>query len=179
MTKILVVYFSRTGFTRTIARQIARACLADLEPIEDEKNHSHFSGYVRSAIEAVWHRHTPIRYPQYAPGEYDIVAIGSPIWCWNLASPVRAYLNRHRREFRRIAFFCTYGGAGQAKVLRDMQGMCGRPPLATLAVSDRDISGKLYYDRLSRFAAALRSTSRLRRLSNRDTEGFGSSSIGL
>lgn len=177
MTQILVLYYSRTGFTRTIARQVARACGADLEPIEDVTGRRGVSGYARSVFEAALHLDTPIRRAKYVPSDYDIVVIGTPIWFWNVASPVLAYIKRHRRQFRRVAFFCTYGGSGQAKVLCDLESLCGRPAVATLAVADRDVTGKQYHDRLSKFAAALKGSGRLRGRSDRGSRAFGKSSV--
>lgn len=179
MTQILVLYYSRTGFTQTIARQIAGACSADLEPIEDVTGGSHASGYVRSAIEAALHVATPIRPAKHVPSDYDIVVIGTPIWCGNVASPVRSYLKRQRRQFRRVAFFCSYGGSGQAKVLRDLESLCGRPAVATLAVADADVTGESYRDRLSEFTDALNGAGRPRRWTGRGEKTFEESTIGF
>lgn len=179
MTKILVLYYSRTGLTQTIARQVARACNADLEAIEDVTGRDGATGYVRSALEAAMHREAPIRRATRVPGDYDIVVIGTPIWFWNVASPVRTYIQRHRRQFRRVAFFCTYGGSGQAKVLADLEQLCGRPAVATLAVVDADITGKRYHEQLAKFSAALRTSGRLLRGRRPGQDEFGKSSPGL
>ncbi|MDO8447759.1 MAG: flavodoxin [Rhodoferax sp.] len=179
MTKILVLYYSRTGFTRTIARQIAGACSADLEPIEDVTGRNHAGGYVRSAIEAALHVATPIRPAKHVPSDYDIVVIGTPIWCGNVASPVRSYLKRQRRQFHRVAFFCSYGGSGHAKVLRDLESLCGRPAVATLAVADADVTGESFRDRLSEFTDALKDSDRSYWRPGRGERTFDTSTIGL
>lgn len=179
MIKILVLYYSRTGFTRTIAWQIAHACSADLESIEDVAGRRHASAYVRSAIEAALHLETPIRRARHVPSDYDLVVIGTPIWFWNMASPVRSYIKKHRRQFRRVAFFCTSGGSGQAKVLSDLASLCGRPAVATLAVADADVTGERYHDRLSKFAGALEGAGKLCRRSGRGQRTFGKFTLGL
>jgi flavodoxin len=155
MTQILVVYFSRTGFTQTIARQIARACKADLESIDDTTLRSQVTGFVGSALEAVLHLEPPIQPTRHAPGDYDIIVLGSPVWCWNMASPVRTYIKQHQHQFKQVAFFCTFGGSGQLKVLRDLDRLCKRHAVATLAVADWHHTGPRYYDRLSKFATLL------------------------
>jgi hypothetical protein len=73
----------------------------------------------------------PARHP---PGDYALVIVGTPVWAWNMAGPVRSYLHRYADRCRRVAFFCTYGGVGADKVLADMQRLCGRRALATLAL---------------------------------------------
>lgn len=74
-----------------------------------------------------------------------------------MASPVRTYLMRHRRQLRRVAYFCTYGGSGQDKVLSDMAQLCGQPALGTLALRDKDITSTRHRDALTRFAQGLKS----------------------
>jgi menaquinone-dependent protoporphyrinogen IX oxidase len=153
--RILVVYYSRSGFTQAIARQLARSCRADLEAIVDDSGRSRVVGYARSAVEAALHLAPEIAPSRHRPSDYDLVVIGTPIWFWNIASPVRAYIKRHRSAFRRVAFFCTMGGSGDAKVLRDLKYLCGRPAVATFSVSDAEISGRKHRQRLSEFSAAL------------------------
>ena len=139
MKKILVVYHSRTGFTSTVARQIANACNADLESVKDIRRHCDRKIYIRLALEAAIHSETVIRRVIHAPEDYDIVVIGTPIWCWNIASPVRVYIVSHSHQFKRVAFFCTYGGSGQVKVMHDLEHLTGQTAIATLTLKDDDI----------------------------------------
>ena len=74
-----------------------------------------------------------------------------------MASPVRAYLQRYRHLLPQVAYFCTYGGSGQEKVLGDMVQLCGRPALGTLALCDKDITTTRHRDTLTRFAQGLKS----------------------
>jgi flavodoxin len=179
MSKILVLYSSRTGFTRAIAGDIACACGADVEAIEVVNQRGPASGYVRSAIEAALHLETPILSARRVPSDYDIVVIGTPIWLWNVASPVRSYIKGHRRQFRRVAFFCTSGGSGHAKVFRDLESLCGRPAVATWAVTDVDVSGEFHRDGLSEFADALKGTGRSRVWAGQGSKVLEESTIGL
>lgn len=158
MTNILVVYYSRTGFTRTIAGRIARACGADLEAIEDVSDRHGAWGYLRSAVGAVLHADGSIVRTQHDPGAYSMVLIGTPVWAGNIPGPVRTYLKSHRHQFRRVAFFCTCGGSGQQKVLGDLEALVGRPALATLAMTDDEVAGKMYSRRLSKFVARIQNS---------------------
>jgi hypothetical protein len=53
--KTLVVYFSRSGHTRQVAREIASRCGADLEAIREERGRAGLLGYWRSG----WPRPEP------------------------------------------------------------------------------------------------------------------------
>lgn len=132
--RILVVYFSRDGHTRRVAARIAAGCQADLEEISDVSSRSGVMGYLRSALEAGLGLAASVHSGRRSPQHYALVVVGTPVWMWNMASPVRRYLQVHRGRLPRLALFCTYGGAGQHKVLRDMAALCDRVPVATLAL---------------------------------------------
>jgi menaquinone-dependent protoporphyrinogen IX oxidase len=136
--RTLVVYYSRTGYTRRVAESLAHRLHADLEEIASNARSGPF-GYVRSAIEALFALQTRIRAPQHDPSDYGLVIVGSPVWFWRLSSPVRTYLSAHRRRLSRMAFFCTMGGSGSQRVFDTMTTVSGRRPVATLALTDRDI----------------------------------------
>jgi flavodoxin len=140
MKDILVVCYSRSGHTQKLAEEIARRTGGDLEMIRDRSNRSGLGGYLRSAAEALLHRRTWIRPARHAVKDYALVIIGTPIWFWNLASPVRAWAARHGAACRRVAFFCTCGGSGQDKVFGDLATLCGKRPRATLALTERAVS---------------------------------------
>ncbi len=157
MLKILVVYYSRTGFTSTISRQIAGICNAEFESIKLVEKRNSALGYLQSACEATLHMETPLRRIMHTPDNYDIIVIGTPVWCHNIASPVRTYIHDHRHQFTQVAFFCTSGGSGQKKVLRDLEKLAGKTPIATLSLTDNEIKAGMHHDQITEFVARLKS----------------------
>jgi flavodoxin len=132
--RILVVFYSRDGHTRRIATRIAAACQADLEEITDAGGRAGALGYLRCVLEAGLGLAASVHSGRRQPQGYALVVVGTPVWMWNMASPVRRYLQVHSGRLPRLALFCTYGGAGQDKVLRDMARLGARVPVATLAL---------------------------------------------
>ena len=159
----LVVYFSRHGHTRRAAQLIAEQCGAETEEIFDGIDRRGVIGYLRSLAEAVLRLPVPIQPSLRSPRDYDTVIIGTPVWAWHLASPVRAYLGRHRGRFRRVAFFCCHRGWGSGPVLQEVARLCARPPTATLSLSHLDVAQGSHRSSLSRFVRAVRSMRRPRR----------------
>lgn len=155
MKSILVVYHSRTGCTSALARQISNACNTDLESIKDIRIHTHGFSYLRSALESAFHFDTINQRVMQRPDDYELLVIGTPVWCWNIASPVRAYIKKFQPRFKQVAFFCTYAGSGQTKVLRDMERLSGKRPIATLAVAGSEQKNELHIDRLASFIERL------------------------
>jgi flavodoxin len=151
----LVVYFSRTGYTRKIAEEIAARCGADLEAIEDVRARTRIFGYLRSAREAYKKLPVEIRQAAKNPSDYDLVILGTPVWAGNVSSPMRAYLTAHGDELKRVAVFCTQGRSGAERVLNDMAELCGRKPVASLAINDGEIKRGDFAEKLERFLKPL------------------------
>jgi flavodoxin len=144
----LVVYFSRTGRTRTLAEEIAGRCGADLERIEDVRSRAGIFGYLRSAREALKRTLIDIRPVTKDPGNYELVVLGTPVWASHVCSPMRAYLTRYRGRFRQVAFFATQGGSGAEKVFREMADLCALQPVASAVFTDREIEASGYTAKL-------------------------------
>jgi flavodoxin len=152
--KTLVVYYSRTGFTSAVAKRIARDCNADLLSIRSIKTRRGIGGYLRSSLEAVLHARAGIRSTTLR-SNYDLVVIGTPVWFGNMSSPVRAFIQQHQPAFKRLAFFCTYGGSGADKVLHDMEALCGIHPIAKVGLRDQEIQHPMREDKLLDFTNRL------------------------
>jgi flavodoxin len=154
--KALVVYYSRTGHTRGLAQRIAAALGADIEEIVDRVDRRGILGYLRSGRDAWLGRRSEIVPPTNDPGKFDLVLIGTPVWNMSLSSPVRSYLQDGAQRLPQVAFFCTLGGSGAARVFRQMQQVCGKPPRATLAITERQLMQADLPGAVEQFAAMIR-----------------------
>ena len=155
MQKALVVYFSRTGFTKKIAAEITARLGADLDAIEDVRSRAGILGYLRSAREAFQKIAIEIKPGARNPVDYDLVILGTPVWAGHMSSPMRAYLRAHEGQLKRVAVFCTQGGSGADKVFEEIAGVCARTPVATLALNDGEIKRHRYDEKLARFLEPL------------------------
>lgn len=156
MPRILVVYYSRTGHTRTVARQLAERLGADSEEIDDPTNRSGMLGYQWSGFQAFFRRVAPIAPATHDPHTYDLVVVGTPIWDMSLSAPVRAYLRRHRAVLPKVAFFCTCGGAGSARAFAQMSKEGGQQPVATMVLTERELTTSAVSDAIARFMVHIR-----------------------
>ena len=154
--RTLVVCYSWTGHTRTLAQQISAALGADLEDIQETSLQQGVLRYLNCLLQALLHRPAPIADSQHNPADYDLVVIGTPVWAWNLSGPARAYIQRHREQLRKLALFCTCEGAGHAKVLADMQALCGKTPVATLGLTMQEMHDRFHHQRLEKFLQQIR-----------------------
>ena len=154
--KTLVVYYSRTGNTRILARQIGAALGADVEEIIDRTNRRGILGYLRSGRDAWFGRRTELVPSAVDPSAFDLVVIGTPVWNASLSSPVRTFLEDHAEALRSVAFFCTMGGRGSERVFRQMEAVCRKPPLGTFARTERQLASSDLPEAIGGFASRLR-----------------------
>ncbi|HRA79259.1 MAG TPA: flavodoxin [Burkholderiaceae bacterium] len=156
---ILLAYYSRTGYTRKVAMEIAAACGCDVEEIRDRVGRCGPLGYARSAFEAASRFDTLLRPDELDPADYRLVIVGTPVWFWNLSSPVRTWVRRHRAKLGEVAFFCTCGSSGERRALAEFEALCGRA-VASLALTDREVDTGRHVGKLDAFVAQLASTGR-------------------
>ena len=153
-SRILVVYYSRSGTTRKLAKVLAKELSGDIEEIVDPAPRQGFLGYWRSLLQARRGIPAGILQAKLVPSSYDLVVVGTPVWAWSVSPPVRAYLMAHKDTFPALAFFCTMGGSGGERALQQMQQLAGKIPRAVVAVAAHDVVANNYADRLAKFLIA-------------------------
>lgn len=154
--RTLVVYYSRTGTTHEVADAIRKELGCEIDRIADRTHRRGLIGYLRSGLEAALHRRPALAKMSTIPSDYDLVIVGTPIWNASVSAPVRAYLRENRDRIRNVAFFCSYGGSGSTRAFRQMQKVCGRAPLATLAVKAHEVHRPGLAEKIKGLATTLR-----------------------
>jgi flavodoxin len=150
--RILVAYYSRTGYTRDVAGHVTAALAADVEPLDEAHDRSGPWGFLRCVRDAIQKRAPEILPAAYDPAAYALVVLGTPVWVGGVSSPLRSYIAAHKAQFRRVAFFCTQGGSATQRVFREMAELCGQPPVASLIVTNRQSADRSYSRALDEFA---------------------------
>ena len=171
--RILVVHYSRSGRTRLVGTEIARALHADTEEIHDFVHREGVVGYLRSAVEALCGVSCEIRVPVLDPTSYDLVVVGTPVWNASVSTPARTYLWLERARLPRVAFYVTHGGSGSGRALRQMRELAGKAPVATLVVRERDVVAGTHHARLARFARSVAAGAAVRRPGRRSRRSRG------
>ena len=125
--KILVAYYSRTDKTRKVAEYIKKELGADIEEIVPVKGYGGKVGYARGCVDAPRGKTPEIKPTKYNPSDYDLVIIGTPVWCFTMASPVLTYIRENKDRFKEVAHFATAGSTGMDATLKDMESETKKP----------------------------------------------------
>lgn len=146
--KILVVFFSYSGHTKELAMKIKKQTGADVLQIRTVKPYpSEYQAVVNQAkIEKEKDFRPAINKADKNPADYDIIFIGTPVWWYTMAPPVKTFIASHKLEGKTIMPFCTHGGGGASASFSDMQKLAPKakimPGLESYenTAKDRDVT---------------------------------------
>ena len=123
---ILVAYFSWSGNTAMVAKQIHNVLGGDIfEICAEEAYSSVYRDVVNRARQELREDERPeLMEDLDTIASYDTIFIGYPNWCNTFPAPVLTFLSNHDFSGKTIIPFCTHGGGGIGNSLRDFSKYC-------------------------------------------------------
>jgi flavodoxin len=116
---VLVAFFTRTGNTAVIARQIRRALDAGLFEVRPAEPYP--EDYEETVAQATRERESGFEPPlaTLVPNaeRYETVFLGFPIWGMSAPSVIRSFLSKHDLSGKTLVPFITHGGYGLGQSL--------------------------------------------------------------
>lgn len=112
--KVLVLYFSETGTTKTVAQELQKQLDADIESIEAVVP---YSGNFQETVQRGQRERQNGETPEIKPLksriiDYDIIFLGYPIWFGTYAMPIATLLKDYDFTGKMVVPFCTFGSGG-------------------------------------------------------------------
>lgn len=120
--KTLITYYSHSGNTKEAAEKIQAITGGDIFEIQPVKKYS--NNYNEVVNQAKIENQNDTRPELISNGDienYDIIFVGTPVWWYTMASPVKTFLASHNWDNKVIVPFCTHGGGGASNTYRDIQ----------------------------------------------------------
>lgn len=121
-SKVLVLYYSQTSNTKTVATEIATRLNADIEEIALVEPYD-------TAFQATIDRCKADRekgiLPEIKPlksnvADYDTIFLGYPIWFGTYAPPIASLLEKVDLSGKWVMPFCTFGSGGLESSVKDL-----------------------------------------------------------
>lgn len=107
-SKLLVVYFSRLGYTKKIAYQKANeigASLLEIKAIEKTKDTAGFWWCGRYGMH---HWPMPIEKIEDDLTKYDKIILVSPIWVFTLSAPMKEFCKLYKNQIHHVEYVLTH-----------------------------------------------------------------------
>ena len=127
MSKKLVAYFSASGTTAGVAKNLAKAAGADLYEIKPETPYTRADlnwtdKQSRSSLEMRDKNSRPALADADAGVEsYDTIFVGFPIWWYVAPTIINSFLEAYDFSGKKIVLFATSGGSGFGKAVASLQ----------------------------------------------------------
>ena len=124
--KTVVAYFSATGTTETVAKQLAKDNKADLYAIEPAEKYSAadldwHDKKSRSSVEMNDKNARPAVKSKKSLAEYEVIYIGYPIW-WGVAPRIiNTFIEQAELDGKTVIPFATSGGSGVEKSVTELK----------------------------------------------------------
>ena len=112
--KYLVLYYSQTGTTQTVAEAFQKCLGADIEQIVPVDP---YSGSYQETISRGQQELSNKEFPKVQPLKsdiraYDVIFLGFPVWFGTYANPIATLLDEVDFSGKKIVPFCTFGSGG-------------------------------------------------------------------
>ena len=112
--KVLVLYYSETGTTKTVAQEIQKQLGADIEVIEPVQP---YSGNFQETMQRGQREQQSGQTPALKPlkkkiADYDVIFLGYPIWFGTYAMPIATLVKQQDFAGKKVVPFCSFGSGG-------------------------------------------------------------------
>lgn len=122
--KSIILYYSRSGTTETLAKKIQSDLDIEAIKIEPKRKYgSYLSAVIRVMFEKLFGEQKSST-PAPDLSEYDTVFIGYPVWYQDLPSFVGEFLSRCDLRGKKIVPFASFGGSDVNYTLSTLQEVC-------------------------------------------------------
>ncbi|MBU4534426.1 MAG: flavodoxin [Euryarchaeota archaeon] len=119
--KTVVLYYSRSRKTASVAETIAQELSADIVEIKDLKDRSSFFSYLNASIDALRENKTKISPENIDISDYGLIYIGSPTWAGKPAPAILSLIDNCDFQGKDVILFTTMGSQGGSTVIKRMQ----------------------------------------------------------
>ena len=127
MSKQLVAYFSASGTTAAVAKNLAKAAGADLYEIKPAQAYTRadLNWQDKSSRSSLEMRDKTSR-PELADtnaniAEYDTIFVGFPVWWYVAPTIINSFLEAYDFSGKKIVLFATSGGSGFGRAVAGLQ----------------------------------------------------------
>ena len=125
--KVLVAYFSASGVTEGVAKQLAEVTGGDLHKIQPEQPYTDADldwrdKQSRSSVEMQDKNSRPAITNKLANmQDYDVVYVGFPIWWYTCPTIINTFMEAYDFKGKTVIPFATSGGSSIKKACEDLK----------------------------------------------------------
>lgn len=105
--KNLIVYYSWTGNTEVVAKELHRLIGGDLDKIEEVKPRKGNIGFMTGAFAALFGKKSKIKNTNFPLSNYDNIYLGAQVWASKPSPAINSYLDSADFKGKNVYLFIT------------------------------------------------------------------------
>lgn len=122
----IILFYSWTGNTEVVAREIQAQTGWDLRRVEEVKTRQ-LGSIPMAAMGGFFHLKSAIKPLDVTLENYDHVILGAQIWAGNMTPPIRSLLSKVNLKGKKVWFFMTHADdKPPQKVIESITSLVGR-----------------------------------------------------
>ncbi len=145
MSNILVAYFSATGATAKVAKDVAEITKADIYDIEPKVRYNKADlDWTNEGSRSVKEMKDAFARPELADKDapvasHDIILLGFPIWFYKAPAIIKSFLEAYDFSKKKIILFATSGGSALGDSISELKACVSKD---AVMVNGRTMNGK-------------------------------------
>lgn len=155
----LIVYYSRTGTTKSVAEKIAKKIGADIEELVDTKKRTGPIAFHTAGHDARSGNLTELKPLEADLDSYEIIIIGTPNWWGNITPAARTFIVENDLSNKKIGLFGTTNLTGIEAALRQAVELIekeNQQEIPLLGLRSRDLGGEVLSEKIKEFISKLK-----------------------
>ena len=149
--KTLIVYFTRTGYTKKIVDKLQSELTADVEAITEEDRMQGLLGCIKSGRQGARKVDVDINPLEADLTSYKLVMMASPVWSGNASALIRAFINKYREALPETAVVLTHDSPDVTDAFTDIDELLSNKALAYGDVNRRVIQANEHHEAVKAF----------------------------
>lgn len=137
--KTLIIYYSFDGNTKFIAQSIQKeiSCdLLELKPSNEIKTHGFMKFFWGG--KQVLMKETPALLEYNTQfDDYDLIIIGTPVWSYTFAPPLRTFFTKKHFLNKKVALYCSHEGGMKNTFMKMEKELLGNQIVGRLDFNNR------------------------------------------
>ena len=157
MKKLAIVYYSLSGNTDFVAKEISKNLEVDLIRLIPKKEYpnSGFKKFFWGGKSAVMKETPELEEYKFDSDKYDNIIIGTPVWASTFTPPIRTFIkdNKDKLKDKNISIFISCGGTGNEKTIEKIKNYLGIENIRyeLILIDPKDKYSELIKDRIKEF----------------------------
>ena len=123
--KSIIIYYSRSGNTEKLAKQIQNDLQSDVLKVEPKKAYGNYISALFRVIGEKMSKKKPEFITQIPDlKDYDTILIGTPIWAYSLPVFLSEFISQCDLKGKKVIPFATFGGSGVKGAVETLEEIC-------------------------------------------------------